>query len=176
MIYVLLICLVVFLVFAIIAIIFIIRSSNKVNKNVDIHVSGGAEIDRGFVSSDNNYFKGLSGELEQTVVLGHSSRSGQPIGKTIIVTNYTLGKTYTVVLFPDIIIGRAAVDGVLTILNDSAVSKFHCRLYLKDDSTFIEDLNSSNHTFLNGAVVTVPTPIKSGDIIKIGNTQLGISM
>jgi hypothetical protein len=36
----------------------------------------------------------------------------------------------------------------------------------------MEDLNSTNGTFLNGALVTSPQPLRSGDTIGIGQTIL----
>lgn len=36
----------------------------------------------------------------------------------------------------------------------------------------VTDLQSTNGTFVNGVRITVPTPVKRGDVIRIGRTQL----
>jgi serine/threonine protein kinase len=53
-----------------------------------------------------------------------------------------------------------------------AVSRFHARILRQDDRKFLlADLNSSNGTFLNGARVFEPTPLKDNDQIEIGNAH-----
>jgi len=67
-------------------------------------------------------------------------------------------------------IGRAATCDVA--VNDSYVSNQHARIYLRDGSWWLEDLRSTNGTYLNRTRVTVPTPISPGDEIRIGKVTL----
>jgi pSer/pThr/pTyr-binding forkhead associated (FHA) protein len=48
------------------------------------------------------------------------------------------------------------------------VSRHHCRLLYEDDRLFVEDLNSSNGTFLNGARVQGKQLVQPGDEIEVG--------
>lgn len=66
----------------------------------------------------------------------------------------------------EIIIGRE--DNVDITIPASAVSRRHARLILEGDQYFIEDLGSSNGTFINGQSLTKRRPLNSGDRIRLG--------
>ena len=70
MLLILLIILLVILVVAIVVFIIMYRSSNRQQYRNDVYFSGGANMDTGQISSDNNYFKGVLTELDDTVVVG----------------------------------------------------------------------------------------------------------
>ena len=67
---------------------------------------------------------------------------------------------------PEIIIGRDK-DADLT-LSFSAVSRRHAKLSLQRDGYMLEDLGSSNGTFLNDKRVKEKVILKSGDQIRLG--------
>lgn len=56
---------------------------------------------------------------------------------------------------------------VLTI-NDKGLSRFHARLVKTDAGYTLEDMDSKNGTFVNGAVLVSPRPLQNGDQITIG--------
>ena len=61
-------------------------------------------------------------------------------------------------------IGRdTACDVVLAL---GYPSRKHARISASDGSLILEDLNSTNGTFVNGLRIDGPTPVKIGDIIK----------
>ncbi len=67
----------------------------------------------------------------------------------------------------EIILGR---DPTLDIVfNLTAVSRRHARLTLRGGDYFLEDLGSSNGTYLNGEAITAATPISPGDQISLGH-------
>lgn len=66
----------------------------------------------------------------------------------------------------EIILGRE--DNVDITIPASAVSRRHARLILEDGQYFIEDLGSSNGTFINGESLTKRRPLNSGDRIRLG--------
>lgn len=49
-----------------------------------------------------------------------------------------------------------------------AVSRLHARFFRRDGQWFVEDNRSTNGTFVNGARITGPTPLHSGDEIGLG--------
>ncbi|MFI5385121.1 MAG: FHA domain-containing protein [Fimbriimonadales bacterium] len=68
---------------------------------------------------------------------------------------------------PEITIGREAGNTIVCD-GDSRVSRRHARLIPAGSSYQIEDLGSSNGTFVNGVRISVPTPLNPGDEITIG--------
>ena len=69
-----------------------------------------------------------------------------------------------------ITIGRA--DSSTLVVADDYVSTNHARLVPRGDSWVLEDLGSTNGTFLDRAKVTEPTPVPLGVPIRIGKTTL----
>lgn len=63
-------------------------------------------------------------------------------------------------------LGRYA--GNTIIISDETVSRHHARLRKTDEGYVAEDLNSANGLFVNGERVTAPRPLKSGDVIRLG--------
>lgn len=146
-------------------------------RNVDIHMSGGADIKKGFVSTDNNYFKGLSGDLENTVVLnGQSKRAAEQNARRICLTNLLSSQSYHLTLQPQLIIGRSPTEADFTVKDDASVSKQHCRLFLMGDAIYVEDLHSMNHTFVNNERVLSAKRLNNGDIIRIASTEFRVQM
>ena len=66
----------------------------------------------------------------------------------------------------EIIIGRD--DSADVTIPASAVSRRHANLMLEGGNYMLEDLGSSNGTFLNGEKLTERRPLKSGDKIRLG--------
>lgn len=66
-------------------------------------------------------------------------------------------------------------EGVkLVLANDEKVSRSHCTIYEAGGTLCLQDLNSSNHTYLNGNIITKAVYLKNGDVIRVGNTQLRV--
>jgi len=57
-------------------------------------------------------------------------------------------------------------------LGDTYVSQVHARLYGEDGGWFVEDLGSTNGTFLNDRRVATPVPVHAGDVVRVGKTLL----
>jgi pSer/pThr/pTyr-binding forkhead associated (FHA) protein len=56
--------------------------------------------------------------------------------------------------------------------NDTYVSQMHARISERNGSWVVEDLGSTNGTYLNQRKVTVPTELSPGDRIRVGKTSL----
>lgn len=70
-------------------------------------------------------------------------------------------------------IGRAlACDFTLA---DLSVSRWHARLYRKDDTWLLSDLGSTNGTRLNGWRVTTGVPVRPGDQVSFGSVGFVIA-
>jgi pSer/pThr/pTyr-binding forkhead associated (FHA) protein len=88
----------------------------------------------------------------------------------LVVTKGHLAGT-TIPLGPTpVTIGRAA-DSTL-VLEDDFASARHARLVPHDGQWFVEDLGSTNGTYLERTKVTSPMPIPLGAPVRIGKTVL----
>lgn len=65
-------------------------------------------------------------------------------------------------------IGRSSESGL--VIRDDYTSSHHARLLLWGDQWMIQDLDSTNGTWHDGARVTTPVPIVVGAPIKVGAT------
>jgi hypothetical protein len=74
-------------------------------------------------------------------------------------------------LVPEMTVGRAAGCHV-AIPEDTFASQIHARVYSRDGQTLVEDLGSTNGTFVNRAKVTASTAVRRGDLVQIGNTVM----
>jgi pSer/pThr/pTyr-binding forkhead associated (FHA) protein len=74
----------------------------------------------------------------------------------------------------EILIGRdPACNFTIT---DSAISAKHARLFYQQNQWWVEDLSSTNGTFLNLEPLETPVILVDGDQIKIGNHDILISI
>jgi pSer/pThr/pTyr-binding forkhead associated (FHA) protein len=71
---------------------------------------------------------------------------------------------------PPFEVGRAREAEVA--LRDSEVSRRHARFESHSGVVYVEDLKSSNGTFLNGRRVTEAIEVRAGDEIDLGTTRL----
>jgi len=75
---------------------------------------------------------------------------------------YELGEELTV--------GRAS--GCQITLDDTYVSQLHARVFRREGALYVEDLGSTNGTYLNRKKVTSPIAIRKGDRLQIGKTVM----
>ena len=69
-----------------------------------------------------------------------------------------------------IMIGRA--DDSTLVLDDDYASTRHARISQPGDDWYVEDLGSTNGTYLDRAKVTQPTRVPLGAPIRIGKTVI----
>jgi pSer/pThr/pTyr-binding forkhead associated (FHA) protein len=75
---------------------------------------------------------------------------------------------------PQIMIGRDTKCDLS--MADEALSAHHARLTYHHGQWWLEDLNSTNGTFLNREKLTTPAVVITGDHFKCGNTVFGIQV
>jgi hypothetical protein len=66
-------------------------------------------------------------------------------------------------------IGRSQESNL--VIRDDYTSTHHARLMLWNGRWVVQDLDSTNGTFLDGERVTVPTPVPAGSVVTIGQTS-----
>jgi pSer/pThr/pTyr-binding forkhead associated (FHA) protein len=88
--------------------------------------------------------------------------------RTLVVTAGPLAGTTLQLAGQPVTIGRA--DSSTLVVADDYVSTNHARLVPRDGAWVLEDLGSTNGTFLDRERITAATPVPVGTPIRIGKT------
>ena len=70
----------------------------------------------------------------------------------------------------EVTLGRA--PGCSIVLDEQFVSQVHSRVFQRDNSVFVEDLGSTNGTWINGIRAVGQMHARPGDRVQIGNVVL----
>lgn len=92
-------------------------------------------------------------------------------GRLVVVSSPALpaGQSHLLDSSP-VTIGRGLDNEI--VLGDTFASARHARLDPRQDGVWIEDLGSTNGTFVNGDQLRAPRRLDPGDRIRIGETEL----
>ena len=77
------------------------------------------------------------------------------------------GQTFDLIK-PIAVIGREAGNDI--VIEDPQVSRHHAKLTLQGGSYVVEDLGSTNGTFMDGRRIMTPTPLLIGGRLGLGDT------
>ena len=77
-------------------------------------------------------------------------------------------------LADEVTIGRAS-GCQIALEDDKAVSQLHARLFRRDGRLYLEDLGSTNGTYLNAKKVGGPVALARGDRVQVGRTVLEVT-
>jgi FHA domain len=69
----------------------------------------------------------------------------------------------------DLVLGRG--DAAQIRLEDPFASSRHARIYEQGNSVVVEDLHSTNGTYLNEELLQTPRPLHPGDRVRIGDSE-----
>lgn len=95
-------------------------------------------------------------------------KPGKRRGSTLVVTRGTLAGTSIRLGETAVTMGRA--QDCTVVLEDDYASGHHARLFPRDGGWWVEDLGSTNGTYLDRAKVTAPIAVPLGVPIRIGKT------
>ena len=96
------------------------------------------------------------------------SRSPEPPSELVVVGGDAAGTVFPI--GENLLIGRAG-DCHITI-SESFVSSYHAQVKRNAERAVVEDLGSTNGTFVNRARIEGPTVLHPGDVIGVGNIEL----
>jgi Inner membrane component of T3SS, cytoplasmic domain len=99
-----------------------------------------------------------------------SGRNNRSEPNRLLVTSGALAGTSLGLTDQQITVGRA--NDATLVLNDDYASSRHARLFPQDGQWIVEDLGSTNGTYIDRQKVTQPTPVPVGVPIRIGKTVL----
>lgn len=86
-----------------------------------------------------------------------------------IITGRNAGSSIQIDGKKELLIGRAASSDL--VISDEFASSMHAKLVLVGEDWVLQDLNSTNGTFLDGKKVTTPATVGAGMNIRIGTTN-----
>lgn len=92
------------------------------------------------------------------------------VGRLVVIApKAQKGLTYSTAV--ELVIGRAP-SCAISLPDDTFVSQLHARIHPDEGRVLVEDLGSTNGTFLNGNRLTRPETVHRGDRIQVGSTVL----
>jgi FHA domain len=103
---------------------------------------------------------------------GHASRTGPVTGRLVVVKSADLqdGEGFEL-NSAQLTIGRGNQNDI-PIATDEYASARHARFEPRHDGVWVQDLGSTNGTFLNGTRLDRPRRLAQGDIVRVGETDL----
>lgn len=104
---------------------------------------------------------------------GRSSARRSKGSRRLVVLEPKERKGHSWDLGQELTVGRAA--GCQITLDDSYVSQLHARVFVRDSVLYVEDLGSTNGTYLNTRKVSSAVPMQRGDKLKIGSTVMEVA-
>jgi pSer/pThr/pTyr-binding forkhead associated (FHA) protein len=98
------------------------------------------------------------------------TRPGRGTPRFLVVTEGGLSGVSIDLTDQQITMGRA--NDATLVLNDDYASTYHARIFPQDGQWLVEDLGSTNGTYLDRQKLARPTPVSVGVPIRIGKTVL----
>ena len=123
--------------------------------------------------------KGMSQAPQESIILGAAEANalraehGLAPARLVVLASPELDQGKTIEVAAPTVVGRDATSGI-RLEHDEFVSARHARLEPRPEGALVDDLGSTNGTFLNGKKVKRAQLAKAGDVIKIGATELQV--
>lgn len=93
--------------------------------------------------------------------------------KSVVVTeDGSQSRTYPLSEDEALTIGRGETCQI--VLKDTYVSQAHTRIFAKEGTWYVEDLGSTNGTYLNRAKVSDASQLAPGDEVRVGKTVIEV--
>ena len=158
----------------------VIRGNNRKKKsNIEKNSNAFAKDNGGSFNSDedsktvfeDDRTQFMDNESDETVIYGNSQTGGYS-SQTITLTEVNNpNERYSCALKDSIIVGRKHTDYGMVINLDYSISKRHCKIFRDKGKIYIQDLNSTNGTFINENSIIGSCEIHSGDKVKLGRVE-----
>ena len=116
---------------------------------------------------------------QESIILAPSRESGiastppsLQMGRLVVVKSPELEEGADFELnSSQLMIGRGRQNDIALVHDDYASAR-HARVEPRQDGVWVQDLGSTNGTYLNGARLERPRRLTQGDIIRVGETDL----
>ncbi len=99
-------------------------------------------------------------------------RAAQPLGAFIVLKSPALEEGRRIELDSSpLTVGRGGPNDV-QLVGDEYASAKHLRIEPRMDGVWVEDIGSTNGTYVNGARIDRPRRLTPGDVVRVGETDL----
>jgi hypothetical protein len=123
--------------------------------------------------------KGMDQTPQESIILGAAEAAalraehGLPSTLLLVVTSPELQEGATIEVSAPTVVGRDVQSGI-RLDRDEFASGQHARIEPRSNGAWVDDLGSTNGTFVNGSKLKKGKIAKTGDVIKIGATELQV--
>ncbi len=123
--------------------------------------------------------KGMTQAPQESIILGAAEANalraahGAPTTRLLVLTSPELDQGGTIDVTGPTVVGRDATSGI-RLERDEFASARHARIEPRPDGAWVDDLGSTNGTFVNGTKLERAQLAKVGDVIRIGETELQV--
>ncbi len=131
------------------------------------------------VRSASRDFRG--GPAQESVIIGPGEAASLGLARAkratlVVIKSPALdpGEEVPVDALP-VAIGRGGQNEI-PLEGDEFASAQHARFETKRDGLWVEDIGSTNGTFVNGARVTTPRRLSKGDVVRVGQTDFRVEV
>ncbi|HYO18081.1 MAG TPA: FHA domain-containing protein [Dermatophilaceae bacterium] len=104
----------------------------------------------------------------EPVVPKMSRSASKRVPTTLTVTEGSLAGTTLTLMETGVLLGRN--PECTLVLDDDFASGRHARIFRRDGGWVVEDLGSTNGTYMGSTRLTQPTPVEVGSTLRIGKT------
>jgi len=121
--------------------------------------------------------KDLGGAPQESIVLGAAEAAALRAGlgvrpaRFVVLEGTGLQIGSMIEVAASMVAGRDEGSGI-RLDGDEFASARHARIEPRPDGIWVEDLGSTNGTFVNGEKVTTTRLLRAGDVLRIGQTEL----
>ena len=123
--------------------------------------------------------KGMNRAPQESIILGAAeadalrAQHGLKPTRLLVLASPELDSGNTIDVNAPTVVGRDATSGI-RLEHDEFVSARHARIEPRPEGAMVDDLGSTNGTFVNGSKLKRAKLAKAGDVIKIGATELQV--
>ncbi len=120
--------------------------------------------------------KDIGGAPQESIILGGAEAAALraqvagPSARFLVLEGPGLQKGGTLEVVASTVIGRGP-ESELSLDGDEFASAQHAKIEAGPKGVWIEDLGSTNGTFVNGARVTSKRRLQPGDVVRVGQTE-----
>jgi pSer/pThr/pTyr-binding forkhead associated (FHA) protein len=112
--------------------------------------------------------KAEAGGIDPSAAIG-TPQGGVP--GSVFVVQAPNQRPRSMPLREEMTIGRS-LQCDISVPDDRFISQYHARISMQNNSYVVEDLGSTNGTYLNGTRIKSPARVQRGDRVALGNTIL----